>query len=548
MKKRSLQKRLRRLWRARTGRDRAALLSLGAIASAYLTGALSKTNGASYLLCFVAFVPWIASLSRAARRRDVILSGLALSTAFVAFVFPWFPDTVASYAGGSSLLVWPLFLLLAPLLEPQFVVYALVRREILAAGGSFVATRAAIAASAAYVFVELVFPKLFGDTLALGLHPSPLLRQGADLAGAHGLTFVLLLVNECIAHALARLAPPREERSQWRALAPAALAAGLVLALVAHGRARLRSFERTSDARSLTVAIVQANITHYDKLRAEKGAFEAVRAILDAHFERSLRPREPLDLVVWPETVYPTTFGAPRSEDGAAFDAEIESFVQKNKTPLVFGAYEADGSDEYNAAFFLTPEPGGGVSRASYRKRMLFPLTEWVPEALDGPFLREAMPWAGRWKRGAGGDVVTLGSSGTNIVPLICYDVLYPELVAAGADKGADLVVTLSNDSWFPDGRAPRLHLVSAAFRSIETRLPQVRATNSGISAVISETGEILARTRFDEDDMLVTRVPLAGRIRTPMTAWAALRAPLLFGLATLLLASCLARNVRKNA
>ncbi len=559
-----LPKRLRRLWKAKRPRDRRIVLSLGALSSGFLSYLTCRTEGVSFVFCFVALVPWLVAQERALRFRDAALAGLFMSVAFVAFVGPWFPETVAAYAGTSSLLLWPLFLLLAPLIQPQFLVFALVRLAVrskappeaslsASLSASFVAS---LAAAAAYVGVELVFPKLFFDTLALGLHPSLYLRQAADLAGVHGLSFVVILVNEGLALSILSLvARPRGGRISPSAL-PAALAVAAVMALLGYGRARLAALAEGDERPAFTVGIVQANITNYDKLRAEKGAFETVRTILDAHFTLSdeIRARSAPDLLVWPETVYPTTFGAPKSEAGAAFDEEIGAYVAKTGVPLVFGAYESAGDDEYNAAFFLTPGSNGKVGRASYRKHRLFPLTEWVPESLDSAALRSAMPWAGRWKRGPGAEVVRVGLSGRDdlrVVPLICYDVVFPGSVASAAAKGADLLVTLSNDSWFPDGRAPRLHLVSAAFRSIETRLPQVRATNSGISAFISSDGEIFAQTRFDAQETLVRRIPRGPRSVTPMVAFGFLLAPLLLALSALLVARAFwlrARAVSRGA
>ncbi|MRG91420.1 apolipoprotein N-acyltransferase [Polyangium spumosum] len=537
----ALTKRLRRVWKTKRLRDRLLILSLGAFASAYLLSICSRTTPSSYLACFFVFVPWLLTMERVERRRDALLSGALMSVFSVALVFPWFPEAAASYAGASPDLVWPLFLLLAPLLQPQFLAFALVRLAVRRADQAHTTLRAAIAASAAYVGVELVFPKLFFDTVALGLHPSAAFRQGAELVGVHGLSFVLLLVNEGLTHSIVRLARAPKARGADHPALPAALVLLAVLAWFGHGRARLAALAAANGGAAITVGIVQANITSYDKLRAEKGAFETVRTILDAHFKLSdgIRARKPLDLLVWPETVYPTTFGAPKSEAGAAFDEEIGVYVAKTGVPLVFGAYEAEGDDEYNAAFFLTNDPNGKVARASYRKRMLFPLTEWVPPLLDSPAVRGAMPWAGHWKRGPGAQVVRVNSSvhgEIKTLPLICYDVLFPGFVAEGAAKGADLIVTLSNDSWFPDGRAPRLHLVSAAFRSIETRLPQVRATNSGISAIVSPDGELLARTRFDQEDTLAAEVPRGARVVTPMVAFGHLRAPVLLALVALLL------------
>jgi apolipoprotein N-acyltransferase len=230
---------------------------------------------------------------------------------------------------------------------------------------------------------------------------------------------------------------------------------------------------------------------------------------------------------VWPETVYPTTFGSPKSEEGAAFDRAIAGFVARTGVPLVFGAYDADGGIEYNAAVFL--EPGrrsrqpAPVEFDTYRKASLFPLTERVPAPLDGARMRRWLPWLGTWAPGTGGDVVTLtlrDGRRLRIAPLICYDALAPELARAAVRAGAEAIVTLSNDSWFADGPAPWLHLVGAAFRSVETRRPQVRATNTGISAVIDATGGIVVMAGVDRRAVLAARVMPEPGASTPFLRW----------------------------
>ena len=501
-------------------RRRAAHLLGGAAATAALLGVCGLMQAPWFALLFVALVPFLLGLDSARSAAQAAGAGAALSVAFVAVVFPWFPAAVQRYSGASTPTIWLIFLLCAPLLEPQFVTFAVARHIARAAAGPAASLRAALAASFVYVGTELLYPKLFFDTLGLGLYPSPSLRQGADLAGVHGLSLLVLLANEMVAAAARRAAaaPPGGAVERARpALLPLSGALALALALFAYGQLRVRQLDARSGGPARTIGVVQANITNYDRLRAEKGAFETVRLILDTHYALSaeLDGRASPDLVVWPETVYPTTFGSPQSEAGAELDDEIRAFAARLGAPLVFGAYDAEGGREYNSAFFLSPAEGGRVESASYRKRMLFPLTEWVPAAIDSDWLRRNMPWTGRWERGPGPRVVDIalrGGERASVVPLICYDVLFPGFVAEAARGGADLIVTISNDSWFPDERAPRLHLVSAAFRSIETRLPQVRATNSGISAMIAPTGEITAETRWEARETLSASFVLSGR------------------------------------
>ena len=93
----------------------------------------------------------------------------------------------------------------------------------------------------------------------------------------------------------------------------------------------------------------------YERLRAQLGAGEVVRRVLDAHFSRSwpLAKSGRVDALLWSETVYPTTYGNPKSEAGAEFDGEIAEFVRAAAVPLVFGSYDTDAAGEYNAAAFV---------------------------------------------------------------------------------------------------------------------------------------------------------------------------------------------------
>jgi len=275
----------------------------------------------------------------------------------------------------------------------------------------------------------------------------------------------------------------------------------------------------------VTAALVQADIGQYDRLAAEEGTFEAVREILNQHFALSgdaLR-RGALDLLVWPETVYPTTFGSPKSDDGAAFDRAIAAFVAGVRVPLVFGAYDAENGSEYNAAVFLEPSTSARLAFDAYRKATLFPLTERVPGFLDSGRLRRWLPWLGTWKPGAGTAVLPLHLADGRVVriaPLICYDAVDPRLALAAVRQGAELIVTLSNDSWFASGGGPRLHLVVSAFRTLETRRPQLRATNTGIAAVIAPTGELLATAGVHARGAIVGSVTPVGDAWTLVLAW----------------------------
>jgi apolipoprotein N-acyltransferase len=489
-------------------------LAAGVLASAALFAFYAR-GGAGWLLGFVALVPWLRSLDATRTLAGTVLAAWAMSVAFAAAAFAWFGGAVGSYTQLGSGAGMALLLLGAPLLQPQFFAFALARHAL---GARLGRAGGALAAAAAWVATEWLLPKLLGDTLGHGLHASPLLRQAADLGGAAGLTLLLLLCNEAVAAALARRA------GGVRAIArPLALATGVPLALAAYGLAALAALPAPA-GKPLRMGLVQSNIVDYERLRREKGAAAVVREVLDVHYAMSYDAveRQRVDAVLWSETVYPTTFGSPKSEAGAELDREILGIVGAAGVPFVFGTYERDeAGNEYNAAAFVAPDSG---LVGMYRKTRPFPLTEHVPAWLDGPALRRWLPWAGSWQAGSGARVFPLRlADGREIpvLPLICLDDMDAGLAVDGARLGAQALLVMSNDSWF--GSTPQgaqLHLAAAALRSVETRLPQFRVTPDGISAVIDRTGRVIASSRIGERTLVVGEVPVGEPPRTLMVAW----------------------------
>lgn len=471
-------------------------------------------GGAAWVLGFVALVPWLRALDTSQTLARALLGAWAMSAAYTAAVFAWFGAAIGSYTQLGAATGLAVLLIAAPLFQPQFVAFALVRCVV---GRRHGPVQRALAGAAAWVATEWLVPRLLDDTLGHGLHPSRLLRQAADVGGAAGLTLLLLLANEGVAAALSRRA------EGLRAMAPPlALAALVPLLLAAYGFASLATTPAPA-GKPLRMGLVQSNITDYERLRRERGMGAVVREVLDTHYAMShdAVERQHVDAVMWSETVYPTTFGHPKSEAGAELDREILGIVDAAGVPFVFGTYDRDADGEYNAAAFV--QPGTGLL-GFYRKTRLFPLTERVPAWLDGPTLRHWLPWTGRWRGGTGARVFPLRlADGREIpvLPLICLDDMDSGLAIDGARLGAQAILTMSNDAWFTEyPLGAQLHLAAAAFRSIETRLPQFRVTTNGYSGVIDASGSVIAGTRMGERTLVIGDVPVRDPPRTLMVAW----------------------------
>lgn len=488
-------------------------LLAGVLASAVLAGFYAR---GAWALGFLALVPWLRSLDTTRSFGGALLNGWLMSVAFTAAAFGWFGTAIGNYAQAGAAAGMVVLLLAAPLLQPQFIAFALVRH---AAGRSHGALLRALAGASAWVAVEWLLPKLLGDTLGYGLYPSALLRQAADVGGTAGLTVLLLCANEGLASALARRADGL--RAAW----PLGLAALVPLGLAGYGHVAL---SRLGDLPAPTeqpmrMGLVQSNITDYDRLRREKGAEAVLREVLDTHYAMSYDAieRQHADAVLWTETVYPLTFGHPKTEAGAELDQEIVGIVRSAGVPFVFGTYDADSEGEYNAAAFVDPAVG---PLGFYRKTRLFAFTEYVPAWLDGPMLRRWLPWAGAWKPGTGARVFPLrlkDGREVPVMPLICLDDVDTSLAIDGARLGAQAIVAMSNDAWFTaDPLGMAMHQTAAAFRSIETRLPQFRVTSNGHSAAIDRTGAVVAGSNVGERTLVIGDLPVGEPPRTLMVAW----------------------------
>lgn len=475
-----------------------------------------------------ALVPWLIVWSRCRTIKELFLFAGGGAAAFVALVFPWFAVAVSAYTGSSILLATIVLIAASAFLEPQFLVLALVwyglRRD-----PSFTTNMApptlALVGAAAYVACEGTAPtKILADTLGLGLWPVLQWVQAADVGGVYLLTFALVFANACIACGLEDLVCARRYP---KAVGSFALAGATAVSLWLYGDWRLEGLAgaglKADPPRAVRIGAVQGNISHYDRLREQLGTFGAVRYLLDRYFHLTRTLPAEIDLWAWPETVYPTTFAKPKSPEGALFDREIAAFVQVHERPLIFGAYDRDDRREYNAAFVLLPEVETGLRVKVQRKLHPFPFTEYVPEWLDSPQLRRRFPWLGTWSPGTKLEVMEIpGRDGTRfrVAALICYDAVLPKPARTAADRGADVLLSLSNDSWFEGEAGKRWALVASAFRSIETRKPQVRITPTGISAVVEPSGRANVLVPPGREGVGVARVELGSAEPTLVVRW----------------------------
>jgi apolipoprotein N-acyltransferase len=502
-------------------------------------------------LIWLFLVPWFFALQQSADWKKALQEGVWLSFLVTVFGFSWIAFVLHEFGNLPWVISIAAFLVFAFFGQPQFIIlgalFRFLHEKFLFRGSQkasaahgmsrFIILCFPLISAALYAGMDWLIPKLFTDTLGHSLYSVKTLRQAADIGGVYLLTTVIFIVNETlfVLSWLVKKALQKQPQSYGFALPHGIYALIAITALFIYGDKRLTEIQGITGKATHFVRgrAIQANIGDFDKVAAERGIRGATEKVLSTYFKLSdqalsLSEEKP-DFLVWPETAYPSTFRTPHTTSELASDQLMESYVRTRKVPLLFGGYDRWNFKEYNALFILSPfaDPGitGTADLQIYRKNMLLLFGEYIPGASHFRFIRDAFPQVGNFGRGTGPEVhslpiARLPSGQFKLGPVICYEALFPNYVIEAARNGSQLILNITNDSWFGPFAEPPLHLMLVAFRSIETRLPQLRATNTGISALILPDGEITRPTAIGEPAILDSKIPVYEPIPTLMKKW----------------------------
>lgn len=359
------------------------------------------------------------------------------------------------------------------------------------------------------------------------------LIQVGDLAGAYGVSFVVMFVAAC----LARMLPcGGQRRSAWPVL-PAVAVLGAVL-VYGHLRSSHPAVQPTA-----RIALIQGSIDIRLKMdptardRIHEHYLDLSRSAVDQY--------GPVDLVVWPETMFREMLvefdsRARMPEAWREESPELRSFSQADfqkrlrlwaahtrgvmaalagqlNAALLLGldtqAFSADGVRFYNSAA-LVGRDGELLGRYDKIHRVLF--GEYVPFAEEFPRLQRFTPLP--ISLSAGDRPVSFPVAGLRIAPNICYETVLPHVVRrqvrelAELGEEPDALVNLTNDGWFWGSSELDMHLICGVFRAVECRKPLLIAANTGFSAWIDSDGRILKQGPRRKAGTLLATIAAEGR------------------------------------
>lgn len=291
------------------------------------------------------------------------------------------------------------------------------------------------------------------------------LRAYAPLAGVYGISALLLLGSGAL---LALLRGTRRVR----------IAAAVLLGAPWAAAPLLDRIEWTHPAGPpLSVAIVQGAVPQDLKWQADNVV--PTRELYGRLNQQALGAA----LIVWPEAALPQL-----ANEIPAFLGSLYASARAHGSDMVMGILRVDTQDHYyNSIMTLS----GHVS--FYDKHHLVPFAEYFPVP---PFIRSwlrlmNLPYSDFTPGKAHQDAIEAG--GTSLAASICYEDAYGSANLAPLARAA-LLVNVTNDAWFGHSWARYQHFQIARLRAIEARRPLVRAANDGVSALVGERGEVLAR------------------------------------------------------
>jgi len=301
--------------------------------------------------------------------------------------------------------------------------------------------------------------------------------QMADITGAYGLSFVILLVNVTLFRML----------YQWPKktfpVKEVAFTVLILLGFLIYGYVKMGVVDRQMiENPSLRIGLVQGNIDQ--SVKWDK-SFQTETLKIYEKLSFSVAEERP-DLIVWPETATPFFF-----QDATEYQPFVLDIPKKTNAFLLFGtpSYKTRKGkvDHYNSAYLVSPS---GELVGKYDKIHLVPFGEYVP-------LQDLLFFIGSLGEGigdfqSGKEIFNFSLPQGKFGVLICFEIIFPDLCRRFVKRDANFLVTITNDAWFGRTSAPYQHLSMATFRAVENRVFVARAANTGITGFIDPKGKIM--------------------------------------------------------
>jgi apolipoprotein N-acyltransferase len=319
------------------------------------------------------------------------------------------------------------------------------------------------------------------------------LLQICAFTGTYGVSFLIVLTNITLAVAFKDRIKGIKQQAKFSMAFPFFISLFLIMLVVSIGAYSYRQSRKGRAMLEFKAGLVQGNISQR-RVATREEALEAMNIYLELSYLLASRKPEP-DIIIWPETATPFPY---RGDSLLCMDYQrrLYNLIQTTKKPMVIGSVDFEDlppdAKRYpgttNSALLLNSD-GRMVGKYDKIHRVPFGeyvpfrkyLPEWIIKRID--MKRDLVP---------GKDFTPL-----NILPgikagiSICFEDIFEYISRREALEGANLLLVITNDAWYPTSSEPDQHLANCVFRTIETGLPMIRCGNNSASCLIEPNGVI---------------------------------------------------------
>jgi len=406
--------------------------------------------------------------------------GLVTGAGYFGGTVYWTPAVVQTFGG----LNWPVAIVLGGLLVAYLALFPALFAVVTARLVLVLGPRGLLLAPPVWVATELARRYVLGGfpwvLLGTSQATATSIAQTASLAGVYGLSALVVLASVATAIVITG-------RGRDRVALPIC-AFALVGGFAVWGQWRVQEGSLISAGDAIRVALVQGNIKQEQKWNQASAP-----QILDTYLKLTMQAAEGrAQLVVWPESATPFLF-----EHDAGGRAVISEIVRSRGVYLLFGSDQFEPGTPprfFNSAFLLNPS---GAIAGVYKKMHLVPFGEYVPLKRLLFFAAPLVESVSDFSPGREAVVMAVGSH--SLSTAICYEVVYPDLVADFVQRGSQLLTTITNDAWYGESSAPFQHFEQAQLRAVEQGRYLIRAANTGISGIVDPYGRVIAASAIFE-------------------------------------------------
>ena len=448
---------------------------------------LASPKADIYFLAWIAFVPFLYVLYKSEKIKISFLYGYIFGVFFYLLTYFWM-NGLYEFVGILASIGWIIQAVFQGLYFGLFaVLFFYLKRE-----KNFWIK--AIAVPSLWILMEFLMSLMpFGITVNIGYTQRLLteLIQLCSVTGVLGITFLIIYLNNIFA-----LFMINKNISKKNRIYSALLFISIISLVIIYGTNRLnKNYSVNSGSRKIRIAVIQPSFTILEKVLQRNHKFMKDRCFAMTKAAMDYKP----DIIIWPETaILPILM-----IENKFFLKDINNLLRDEDVVFISGTWRREKGKYgfYNSSVIIE----NGKIIGWQDKTQLIPFGEYLP--LRSLFMK--VPLFGKspyfsYDLNAVKDIKAIETSKANLGILICVDSVFPETVKKFINKGVNLIITITNDSWFGKSTALYQHILTGYFRAVENKINFIQVANTGISAVIDPFGRLEKISKVNSTEIIL--------------------------------------------